>query len=303
MSAFRAGVVCLVGKPNVGKSTLLNALVGQKLAIVSDKPQTTRRKLLGITTTDKYQVAFVDTPGLHEAHTELGRILNDAVKSALTGVDVVLAVADVSRSPGKPDEMVAKLLVDAPVPRVLCLNKMDLLKPIDVQDHVEQYSRLFQTEEYMLVCATKRINLDKLLDLVVAHLPESGPLYDPDEITDQPLRVLAAELIREKALQLTRQEVPHAIATMVDSWEEESPRPGVPGSKGLVRIHASLICERESQKAILIGKGGSMLKQIGTLARSELEEWTGKPVYLQLFVKVRPNWRQNPRMLRDLSYR
>lgn len=303
MSAYRAGVVCLVGKPNVGKSTLLNALVGQKLAIVSDKPQTTRRKLLGITTTDHYQVAFVDTPGLHEAHTELGRILNDAVKSALTGVDVVLAVVDVSRSPGKPDEMVAKLLADAPVPRVLCLNKMDLLKPIDVQDHVEQYSRLFQTEEYMLVCATKRINLDKLLDLVVAHLPESGPLYDPDEITDQPLRVLAAELIREKALQLTRQELPHAIATMVDSWEEESPKPGVRGSKGLVRIYASLICERESQKAILIGKGGSMLKQIGTLARSELEEWTGKPVYLQLFVKVRPNWRQNPRMLHDLSYR
>lgn len=303
MGAYRAGVVCLVGKPNAGKSTLLNALIGQKLAIVSDKPQTTRRRLLGITTTDAYQVAFVDTPGLHEAHTELGRILNDSVKSALVGVDAVVAVVDVSRPPGQPDAMVAKLLSDAPLPRILCLNKMDLLKPMDVQAHVEQYSRLFQTEDYMLVSATKRLNLDKLMELVVSHLPESEPLYDPDEITDEPIRLLAAEIIREKALQLTRQEVPHAIATVVDSWEEEEPMPGKRNSRGLVRVHASIICERESQKAILIGRGGSMLKQIGTLARTELEQWTDKPVYLQLFVKVRPDWRQNPRMLRDLSYR
>lgn len=297
---YRAGFVALIGKPNVGKSTLLNAIVGQKVSIVSDKPQTTRRRILGIATTDRYQICFVDTPGVHEPHTTLGKILNETASQALFDTDLILVVCDVSKPPDKGDDSIAAMVKTARngpkvPPILLCLNKMDLLKAHHVVAHVEAYTRLFGTEDAMLTTMTRQHNADKLVEMIVSRLPEGDPIFPEDEVTDVPMQILAAELIREKALRLTRQEIPHALATVVDLWEEEPDR-------DLVRINASIVVEREGQKAILIGKRGAMLKQIGMESRVEIEEMTGKRVYLELFVKVREDWRQNPRMLRDLEY-
>jgi len=296
----KAGFVTLIGKPNVGKSTLLNHIVGQKVSIVSDKAQTTRRRLLGIATTDRYQIVFVDTPGVHEPHTQLGKILNKAAEDALAEADVILVVVDSSKKPDREDEAIAAMVGRAtstgrgtPPSVVLCLNKMDLLKAHHVEGNVAAYCELFGTDAYMMTTMTKGHNADKLVDLLVGRLPESEPLFQEDEITDQPMRLLAAEIIRERALQLTRQEVPHALATLVDEWEE---KPGV------TRISASIVVEKAGQKAIIIGRGGAMLKRIGSEARREIEAWTGTKVYLELFVKVRTDWRQNPRMLHDLEY-
>lgn len=305
---MKVGYVALIGKPNVGKSTLLNTVVGQHIAIVSDKAQTTRRRMLGIATTADYQIVFVDTPGIHEPHTHLGKILNETAREATIDVDMILVVVDASVAPSKEDEAIASMLKATgalkkddggdwvALPKVeLCLNKMDLLKAENVVDHVDGYCTLFGTDKYMLTSLTKHQNVEKLIELVLQQLPEGELIYDEDELTDTPMRVLAAELVREKALRLTRQEVPHALASVVDNWEEDP-------DTGMVNILCSIIVEKPGQKAILIGKGGSMLKRIGTEARLEIEELVGQKVYLELFVKVRAEWRQNPRMLRDLEY-
>jgi GTP-binding protein Era len=323
-------LVALLGKPNVGKSSLVNRVVGQKISIVSDKPQTTRRRLLGISTTDAYQIIFVDTPGVHEPHTQLGKLLNELAESAVSDVDAVVAVCDVSRPPSRDDEAIARMLdgggwvrqtapappefdanglpLPPPLPEepaegkpsrlVLCLNKMDLLKAAHVQENVGAYCRLFGTGAFMLTSVTRGDNVDRLVEMIVSRLPEGPRLYDEDEITDQPMRVLAAETIREKAQLLTRQEVPHALATVVDSWEEDVDARGDP----IVRITASLVVEKPGQKAILIGQKGQMIRRIGSDARADIERLLGSHVHLELFVKIRPDWRQNPRMLRDLRY-
>jgi GTP-binding protein Era len=305
--AFRFGNVALIGKPNVGKSTLLNQIVGQKVSIVSNKPQTTRRRVVGITTADGYQIAFIDTPGIHEPHTKLGRSMVEQARKALHDVDVIVYVADASHHPNDGDREIARLLTGievnslenpanlVPIPVVLCLNKMDLLKADAVQRNVDAYTGLFKTEDYMLTTATRRFNVDKLLDLVVSKLPEGEPQYDPDDYTDQSSRFIAAEFVREKILIATKQEVPHAVAVMVDSWEEEE-------ATDLVRIQASIFVEKASQRAILIGKQGQFIKKIGTEARSEIEQLLGKRVFLELQVRVREDWRMNPRMLQELDY-
>lgn len=293
----RAGLVAMVGKPNVGKSTLLNALVGQKVSIVSNKPQTTRRRVLGIVQGEDYQVAFIDTPGIHEPHTTLGRAMVEAARQALADVDAVLYVADVSRKPDDIDRSIAKLVRpregEAKTPVILCLNKMDLLPAEMVQDNVDAYTKLFGTEQYMLTTATKQHNLDKLLGLILEQMPEGEPLYPEDEYTDQPLRFLAAEIIREKVLQQTKQEIPHATAVTVEDWEEDP---------ALVRIRATIVVEKPGQKAILIGKHGQFVKAIGTAARLEIQQLIEKQVFLELYVKVREDWRMNPRMLKELEY-
>lgn len=305
--AFRFGNVALIGKPNVGKSTLLNQIVGQKVSIVSNKPQTTRRRVVGITTADDYQIAFIDTPGIHEPHTKLGRSMVEQARKALHDVDVIVYVADASHHPNDGDREIARLLTGievnslenpanlVPIPIVLCLNKMDLLKADAVQRNVDAYTALFKTEDYMLTTATRRFNVDKLLDLVVSKLPEGEPQYDSDDYTDQSSRFIAAELVREKILIATKQEVPHAVAVMVDNWEEEE-------ETDLVRIQASIFVEKASQRAILIGKQGQFIKKIGTEARSEIEQLLGKRIFLELQVRVREDWRMNPRMLQELEY-
>lgn len=286
----------MLGKPNVGKSTIVNALVGQKVSIVSSKPQTTRRRVLGIVQSENYQVALIDTPGIHEPHTTLGKAMVDSAKQALAGIDAVLYVADVSKRADAADRHIAKLVRPdgKPVaPIILCLNKMDLLPAEMVVPHVESYTKLFDTEEYMLTSATKRHNLDKLMELLISKMPEGEPLFPNDEYTDQSMRFLASEIVREQVLKHTREEVPHATAVVIDEWIEE---------EALVRITASIVVEKQGQKAILIGKGGQFVKKVGTAARLEIQKLIDRPVYLELFVKVRDDWRMNPRMLQELEF-
>lgn len=299
----KAGVVAVVGKPNVGKSTIINHIVGHKVSIVSDKAQTTRRRVLGIATQPDYQIVFVDTPGIHKPHTKLGSALNQSARSSMFDVDVVLVVVDISRPPTPEDINVATILQEAgfltepqqdrKTPVLLCLNKMDKLKAELVEKYFEEFTKLFKTEESVMTSFSRKQNDDILINEIVRRLPENPDYYPEDTYTDQPLRFLAAELVREKALRLTKEEVPHAVATLVQEWDE---------TDNDLDVTVDIIVEREGQKGILIGKKGAMLKQIGTEARLELEDVLGKKVFLRLFVKVRPDWRQNPRLLKELEY-
>lgn len=294
---MRAGLVAVIGKPNVGKSTLVNFIVGQKVSIVSNKPQTTRRRVMGIANGDDYQICFLDTPGLHEPHTKLGRSMIEQARSALSGIDLILYVADGSRFPGEQDERIATQLhadKDHP-PILLCMNKMDMLKAENVARNVERYQELFAPEDYMMTTAIRGHNVPKLIEMIVARLPEQERLYPEDEYTDQSARFMAAEFVREKILVATRQEIPHATAVQVDSWEEAEDRP-------LVKIHATILIERDSQRAILLGKRGEFIKKVGTSARKEIEEMLGMQVFLDLHVRVREDWRQNPTILHELEY-
>lgn len=297
--AHKFGVVALIGKPNVGKSTLLNAMVGQKVAIVSDKPQTTRKRLLGIRSTDASQIVFVDTPGVHEPHTRLGKTMLEAVRQSLNDIDAVVWVVDGSKAPDEEDlrivQMMAKTLEKPFLASkgIVCLNKMDLLKAEFVVDHVERYCKLLGAERYMMTTATRSLNIEKLVDLIEEMLPDGESMYPEDEFTDQSSRFMAAELVREKILIATRREVPHATGVTVDSWEEEG---------DLVRMSATIMVERAGQKAILIGRGGAFVKDIGTKARHEIELLIEKRVHLDLHVKVREDWRMNPGVLREMEY-
>jgi GTP-binding protein Era len=295
--SFRSGVVAIVGKPNVGKSTLVNTVVGQKVSIVSDKPQTTRRRIMAVATTATYQIVFVDTPGVHQPHHRLGKALNEVARRSAQDVDVLLVMVDGSRPPTKDDENLAAMLRDTgalePERTILCLNKMDLLKAEHVQQNFDAYSALFPAAETMMTSLTKKHNVELLVGLLVSHLPEGPPHFDAETLTDQPMRLLAAELVREKALNLTREEVPHALATYTEQWDEE---------EAPVHVSVVLLVEREGQKAILIGKRGAMLAKIGKAARLEIEELIGKKVFLELFVKVRDDWRQSPTILQELDY-
>lgn len=299
---FRAGLVAMIGKPNVGKSTLLNALVGQKVSIVSNKPQTTRRRVLGIVQNENYQVAFIDTPGIHEPHTRLGKAMVESARQSLSDIDLVLYVADAGRKPDELDKQIAELVSTLskgeggkPTSVYVCLNKMDTLRAEMVVSTVEAYTNLFNLgeDDFMMTTAIKDENLDKLMEGIVARLPEGEAMYDEDTFTDQSMRFMAAELIREKVLQATRQEVPHATAVVVDEWLDEGKQ---------LRIRAEIYVEKQSQRAILIGKGGQFLKQIGTDARMEIQKLVERSVYLELFVKVREDWRMNPRLLHEMQY-
>lgn len=296
---FRSGFIAVVGRPNAGKSTLINALVGHKVSIVSDKPQTTRKNVRGILTRPgSFQAIFVDTPGLHPSHNRLGKVLSSAARDALAGNDVVLVVVDVSRPPTEDDRRLAELLretgwIGGNKPLILALNKMDVLKAAYVQSNYDTYKAMFEAEEPFMISATKQENLDLLLGRLIEQLPEGPLLFEEDDYTDQTVRTIAAELIREKALQKTRQEVPHALAVMIETWEEEE--------DGLVVIGGVILVERAGQKAIIIGRKGAMLREIGTEARLEIESLLGKKVYLELFVKVHTDWRQSGRMLHELG--
>jgi GTP-binding protein Era len=293
---YKSGLVAMLGKPNVGKSTLVNALVGHKVSIVSNKPQTTRRKVLGVAQGEEYQVAFIDTPGIHEPHTTLARTMVESARQALHGVDVIVYVVDSSHRPDQTDTQISNLVRPGgePIaPVVVCLNKMDVLRAELVQAQVDAYTALFKTQDYMLTTATRGHNVDKLMAMILEKVPEGEPMFPEDEYTDQPLRFMVSELIREKVLQKTRQEVPHATAVVVDEWED---------TPTLVSIRATIVVEKQGQKAIVIGERGSFLKEIGTEARIETELLLGKKVFLELYVKVREDWRMNPRLLQELEY-
>ncbi len=281
----KSGFVAVIGKPNVGKSTLVNAFVGAAVSIVSSKPQTTRRVIRGILTRPDAQIIFVDTPGIHTPHHKLGKVMVEAASSVLADVDVVVFMVDGSRMPDDEDKRIGRLLKEkCRAPILLVMNKMDKLKPADVQAVTEAHWALVQYDDWMRISATRKTNIDKLLDQILLRLPEGPELYPTDIVTDQTIQAIAAELIREQVLLATRQEIPHAVAVAIDDWEERR--------ADLTHIAATIYVERESQKGILIGAGGVMLKKIGQGARAQIEDWVGHKVYLELWVKVWERWRE-----------
>ncbi|MBC7231832.1 MAG: GTPase Era [Chloroflexi bacterium] len=291
----RAGFVTLVGRPSVGKSTLLNAYIGQKVAIVSHKPQTTRNRILGILTRPDAQIIFVDTPGIHQPMHKLGEYMVKTAQRAVPDADVVLFLVDVSVLPTEEDRMVAEFLAKkCSSPVILVLNKMDLLPPDKVTPHSEAYFALGQFADWMMISAVRGQNLDRLLDKVIARLPLGPRYYPAGQVTDLTERFIAAELIREQVLHFLHQEVPYAIAVVIEEFKERRP--------GLTYIAATIYVEKESQKGIVIGTKGEMLKKIGAAAREEIERMLDTKVFLELWVKVRPKWRKDAAALRDIGY-
>ena len=287
---LHSGFVCILGRPNAGKSTLLNALVGEKLAIISPKPQTTRNRIQGVMNIPKQkgraaaQIVLIDTPGVHKPDSSLGRKMMTEVREGLEGCDLLLMIVDVKQRPGVEDKFLVEMVKKAATPVVLLLNKVDLLgKEKDkLLPIIAQYQQLHEFREVIPISARKKDGLDRLLDVVVRMLPQ-GPRYFPeDQVTDQPTRFMASEIIREQVLLDTREEVPHATTVMVERFEE---------GKKLTRIAAVIYCERAGQKAILLGYCGQRLKKLGTASRRDMEKMTGTKVYLELFVKVKAGWR------------
>jgi GTP-binding protein Era len=290
---IRAGFVAIIGRPNAGKSTLLNRFVGQKVAIVTSKPQTTRNRVQGIVTLPQGQIVFVDTPGLHEASTALNRQMMREVAAALEGIDVLLMMVDASRTLPHADSLLLEKGARFNGKTILALNKIDLVPKPKLLPLLDAFAKAFPFAALVPISARKGDGCQRLFDEVLKELPEGEPFFPEDQITDQPERFLVGEIIREKAIDLTYHEVPHALAVVIDQFEE-SPK--------LLRIHATLHVERDSQKKILIGHKGEMLKKIGTAARKELETLLGSKIFLAMFVKVVADWRENPQKVRELDW-
>jgi len=298
---FHSGFACILGRPNAGKSTLLNALVGEKIAIISPKPQTTRNRILGIINVPQKkgrvagQVVLIDTPGVHRAESSLGRKMMSDVHEALQGAQLILLMVDAKRKWGAEDAVVLDLIKKSGTPVFLLLNKIDLLADKrDLLPLITQFQPLHDFKEIIPISALKKKGLDELLQLVVKAMPKAPRYFPEDQITDQPLRFMVAETIREHVLFQAREEVPHAVSVMVEQYEE--------GAR-LTRIAATIYCDRPSQKAILVGKGGQMLKKIGTHARMDIEKMVGTKVFLELFVKVQPGWRESRQFVEELDWR
>ena len=298
--SFRSGFVSIIGRPNAGKSTLLNALVGEKVAIVTHKPQTTRHRIQGFVNVKgghgrpPGQIVFIDTPGVHKPDSRLGSRMMREVNAALEERDLVLLIGDVTQKFGTGDQYVLDLLKNVTSPLILLLNKIDAIEKPKLLEIIDRYSKLRDFCEIIPISVIKKQGLNELLDAVIKRLPEGPRYFEKDQITDQPERVLVAEMIRERVLIETGQEVPYATAVKIESFEQRDK---------LTRIAAAIYCEREGQKAILIGKGGTMLKRIGTSARKQIERLLGTRVFLELFVKVRENWRSSEAALDDLDWR
>lgn len=291
---MKAGFVALVGRPNAGKSTLLNRLVGQKLAIVSDKPQTTRNRIAGVRQSPEGQIVFVDTPGIHKPLHRLNVRMVDAAREALGEVDVIAVVVDGSEPGGAGDRFLMDMVRTANAPRVLVLNKVDVCDKTALLPRLADYEREVGFAELVPVSALTGENVDRLIAALLTHLPDGDPIYPADYLTDQPERFFVAELVREQVLQQTHDELPFSTAVVVDKFEE-------PDAKGLMRLFCTILVDRASQKPILLGKGGTRIKEIGTQARKELERFFDARVFLDLHVKVREGWREDERMLDSLG--
>lgn len=284
---FKSGFVALAGKPNVGKSTLINALLAKKVTIVSEKPQTTRNRINCIYTTDEFQIIFVDAPGIHKPLHKLGEYMVKVALRALKGIDLILFVTDLERPISKADEYVARYVSESGTPAILVMNKLDLLSDRASVSVFEKKIRSMcdNIVDSIAVSALKAENLDRLMRLIVERLPEGPQFYPSGMITDRPISFIAAEIIREKILNLTREEIPHSVAVVIEDMRERK--------NDVLYIRANILVERDSQKGIIIGRDGRMIKEIGTLAREEIEFFTGRRVFLDLHVKVRKNWRND----------
>jgi len=293
---YKCGFVTLIGRPNTGKSTLLNALLGQKVAAVSPRPQTTQRRQLGILTLENAQIIFMDTPGIHNPHHKLGEYMNEIAKATLEQADVLIWMVDLSVSPHQEDLLIADFLkeIEHLPPAILALNKVDLLSPNQTQNRQDSYHNLIPQADPVLLSATSGAGQQQLLSEIIDRLPSSPPLYSAEQITDFYEREIAADLIREAALLHLRDEIPHAIAVRIDEYKER-------GESGNY-IAATLFVERESHKGIVIGQKGSMIKTIGSTARQEIEAMSGQRTYLELRVKIKKNWRNNSSVLRYFGF-
>lgn len=291
---FKSGFVSIIGRPNVGKSTLLNAILKEKIAIVTPKAQTTRNRIQGIYTTDNEQIIFIDTPGIHKAHNELGNIMNDFALKSITGIDLILYLIDVNVPLGTGDRFIIDALRESKVPTILVANKVDKEQDANkIVENIETYKEYGNFIGGITISATEGFNIDKLLEMVVSNL-EYGPMYYPeDQLIDQPERFVVCELIREKVLLNTSEEIPHSVAVTIDRFKE---------SDKIIDIHATIVVERLSQKKIIIGAKGAMIKKIGTEARKDIKNFLGLPVYLELFVKVEDNWRNKKYQLKEFGY-
>jgi len=288
---FKSGFISIVGRPNVGKSTLLNSLLGEKIAITSDKPQTTRNKILGIVNQPKAQMVFLDTPGIHKPMHKMNEAMVKTALATYSEVDVILMLVEATDQPGGGDRFIIDTLAEVKTPVLLLINKVDLIKKDALLPLIQQYSGLYKFAEIIPISALKN-DLGDLLAIILKRMPK-GPKYFPDDqLTDQPERFVVAEMIREKVFQLTKDEIPYSTAVVIEEMKEEPE---------ITRITAIIYVERESQKGILIGKGGVMLKQIGTLARHDAEKLLGTKIFLQLWVKVKKGWREDDRMLKNIG--
>jgi GTP-binding protein Era len=295
-STYRSGYAALIGRPNAGKSTLLNRIVGEKIAAVSNKPQTTRHRIQGVFTSDDGQIVFVDTPGVHKPGHLLNRRMMAAVHDAMMSVDVVVLMRDASVSTGNGDRFVLDLVKQSEKPAVLVLNKIDKVKnKAEILPLIEFYSNEYDFAEIVPVSALKGDAIDNLLAQIIKHLPEADPIFAEDEFTDQPMRTIVAEMVREKILRSTGEELPYVTAVVPEKWDESDPE--------RLQIYCAIYVERPSQKGIIIGKGGAKLKQIGTEARQDIEKLLGRHVHLQLFVKVVEDWRNKERELDEMGIR
>lgn len=295
MLEHKSGFVAIVGRPNVGKSTLLNRIVGQKIAIMSDKAQTTRNKIQGVYTTPEAQLIFIDTPGIHKPKHRLGDFMVESAYSALREVDAVLFMISADQKRGRGDDFIIERLKNVQSPVYLIINKIDKVHPDELLGIIEDYSAQMPFAQVVPISATEGNNVDRLMEVLIAEMPE-GPQYFPDDqVTDHPEYFIVSELIREKVLFLTRDEVPHSVAVVVDSMKRNE--------NDKIQIQATIIVERDSQKGIIIGKGGKMLKEIGTKARKDIENLLGDKVFLELWIKVQKDWRDKRVYLQDFGYR
>ena len=292
---FHSGFVAILGRPNVGKSTFLNRVVGQKIAIMSDKAQTTRNKIQGIYTEDDAQIVFIDTPGIHKPHSRLGDFMVESALSTLNEVDAVLFMVNATQKRGRGDDFIIERLKNVKKPIYLVINKIDQIHPDKLLQIMDDYRNTLDYAEVFPISALEGNNCPELIESLVNTLPEGPQYYPADQITDHPERFIAGELIREKVLELTREEVPHSVAVVVDRIHRED--------EEKVLVQATIVVERNSQKGIIIGKGGKMLKQIGVKARKDIELMLGDKVYLELWVKVQPNWKDRQVDLQALGYK
>jgi len=296
-NGYKSGFISIIGRPNVGKSTFLNRVIGQKIAIMSDKPQTTRNKVQGVLTTDDSQMIFIDTPGIHKPKHKLGDFMLKVSKNTLREVDVIMFMVNAEQKLGKGDEFILEMLAGHPTPVFLVINKIDAIHPDELMGIIESYKERYDFAEIVPISALQGNNVENLLVTLAKYLPEGPQYYPADQVTDHPERFIISELIREKVLHLTREEIPHSIAVVIDKIRRDEE------NEDKIHVAATIIVERDSQKGIVIGKRGALLKEVGTRARKDIEMLLGSKVYLELWVKVQKDWRNKATHLRDFGFR